>query len=180
MAIGLEMVPYLFAFALYPASGGFFAAGHFYLTKFKDQKEMGAVTLSIAILQTIVLIFLISIGAGFEALTVIPLTFAWYILGITNLLALPSFKPLVNTLISLVIVYLCETYYYWYHYVVDGWATLFFGIMVLSYAIVVAMMILNVYGIGGAEPVGYLLIVEGIVTVLFPTVALMFGYPALP
>lgn len=180
MAFGPELIPYLFAFALYPASGGFLAAGHFYLTAFKDQREMGAVTLGIAILQTIVLIFLLSLGAGFEALTVIPLTFTWYILGINNLLSLPSFKPLANTLIPLVIVYVCETFYYWYYAATAAWATIFFGIMVLSYAIVVAMMVANVYGYMGAEPIGYLLIIEGIVTVLFPTVALMFGWPALP
>lgn len=169
------MIPFLFAFALYPASGGFLAAGHFYLTEFKDQKEMGAVTLGIAILQTIVLIFLLMLGAGFEALTVVPLTFTWYILGINNLLGLPSFKPLANTLISLVIVYLVEAGWYWHMAIAEETKTIFFGLMVLSYAIVVALMILNVYGMVGAKPVGYLLIAEGIVTVLFPTLALWFG-----
>lgn len=179
MAFGPELIPFLFAFALYPAAGGFLAAGHFYLTGFKDQREMGAVTLSIAILQTIVLIFLLMLGAGFEALTVIPLTFTWYILGINNLLGFPSFKPLANTLISLVIVYLVETGWYWHMAIAEDAATIFFGIMVLSYAIVVALMVLNVYGIVGPEPAGYLLLVEGIVTVLFPTLALWFGQTAL-
>jgi len=51
------------------------------------------------------------------------------------------------------------------------------GIMVMSYAIVVALIILNTYGKLGPKPAGYLLIVEGIITVLFPGLALWFGIP---
>lgn len=167
---GLELVPYLLAIALYAPAGGFLAVGHWYLGNMKDVKEIGVLTFFIGIIQMMTIIFLSWLGAGFEAMTVIPLAFTWLVLGTTAILGLPSFKPLADMLITLVIAYVCEAFYFW---VVAGAIT--FGIMVMSYAIVVTLIILNTYGKLGPKPVGYLLIVEGIITVLFPALASWFG-----
>ncbi len=171
--VDASLVPYLFAIALFVPSGAFIAVGHFYIGDMKSGlREIGVLTLFTGIIQVITIIFLLSLNAGFDAMTVVPLAYTWLVMGITVIMGLPSFKPLADMLMTLVAAYVLEASYFW-----AVAHALVLGTMVLSYAIVVLLLVLNTYGKIGPKPAGYLLIAEGVLTVFIPAMAFWFGIP---
>jgi len=168
-----QIIPYLFVMALYTPAGAFLAVAGWLLGPMDDTKELGVVTLFTGFFQTISIILLFIVGNGFGAVTVVPLAFAWYILGITAIAGFAHFRPLANTLIPLVIFYVVEAIYLLTTHAI------MLPIMILSYAVVVTMLIIWIYkGYKGLQkPTAYVLILEGILTILLPTLMFMTGIP---
>lgn len=167
-----DLIPFFYVLALYPPAGAFIAVGAWMLGPMDDTRELGVVQLFTGFWQTISIIFLILAGDGFGACTVLPLAFAWYVLGITSIAGFTHFKPATNaTLIILVIFYVIESVYL----IAKG--SLMLPIMLLSYSIVVTLLIFWIYKGLFRKITAYILIIEGIVTILLPAEMLMLGIP---
>lgn len=167
-----ELIPYMFALALYPPAGTFIAVGAWMLGPMDDTRELGVVQLFTGFWQTIAIVLLFLAGDGFGAVTVLPLAFAWYGLGITSIVGFTHFKPIVNsTFIVLVIFYVIESVY------LLAKGAVMLPIMLLSYSVVVTMATLWIYKGILRKSTAYLFIAEGIVTILLPAVMLMLGIP---
>lgn len=162
------------AVALYVAAGGFFATGMFLLGKGKP-KELGAMVLALALFQTITICFLISQGAALQAIMVTIFAYVWYVLAAALFLG-TDLIILAHQLVIAGITYAAITAY------LIPYPPRFFAVMTFSYTLIIFLLAAQNY-LGAKAPKwlpklnAWILIIESIATVLYPTLAITFNIP---
>ena len=159
--------------ALYVAAGGFLAAGLFLLGK-GEPKELGGMLLALALIQTITVGFLIASGAMLQAIMVTIFAYIWYTFGAALLLG-TNFVILAHQLIVAGVAYAAITAF------LATAPPAYFAVMTGSYTLIIFLLAAQIYA-GERAPWlpklnGWILIIEGFVTVLYPSLALAFGIP---
>jgi hypothetical protein len=169
----MGIVESLVSIALYVAAGGFLAAGMFLLGK-GQPKELGAMVIALAFFQTVTICFLLSHGAGLQALMVVIFAYIWYTLGAalflgTNLMILAHQLVIAGLMYAAITAYLARS------------PPAFFAIMTGSYALIIFLLAASIYA-GRRAPwltkvSAWVLIIEAFVTVFYPSCALILGLP---